>query len=107
MKDDSILEIPLIQGPMKKQTDVDLFFNQQEALKRLKQKESEKSRRLKPPRVMNKTFEEIQQLAEQAKQQRMVQRSKHQEERKKAIAIAAQVEADEGKALRGPEERSS
>ncbi len=39
LKFDSILKTPLVKCPMKKQKNVDLFLNQQEALKTLKQEE--------------------------------------------------------------------
>jgi hypothetical protein len=80
MDDDSILNIPVVQGRMKSQKEVDIFFHQQEALQRQKQNESADRRRNKRARD-KMTTEEIKLLAQQAKDKRR----EDKEEKKKAI----------------------
>jgi hypothetical protein len=63
MDDNSILNIPVVPGPMRTQKDVDIFFHKQFALQRQKVKESEEKRKNRGSRDLNKTAEELKQLA--------------------------------------------
>jgi hypothetical protein len=78
---------------MKSQKDVDIFFLKQDALLRQRQKESGERHINKGVRDLNKTPEEIRQLAQHAKEmclaekgKRMEAKEEQQKERKEAVA---------------------